>query len=64
MLNVKPSNLMFLKTYNTEFNDYITKFVDKNRRLSEIEGKINCLSINRNEEIFCRTNKDKISSSG
>ena len=41
LLNVKPSNLMFLKTYITEFDEIIITFTDWNDRKSEIEYKIN-----------------------
>ena len=37
LLNVEPSNLVFLKTYNTEFNEIIMTFMDQNGRLLEIE---------------------------
>ena len=33
LLNVKPSNLGFLKTYNTEFDEIIIPFTDQNGRL-------------------------------
>ena len=38
MLNVEPSNLVFLKTCNTEFNDITVTFTDQNSRPLEIEG--------------------------
>ena len=38
LLNV---NLVFLKTYNTETDEIIKKFTDKNGRPLEIEEKIN-----------------------
>ena len=41
LLNVEPSNFLFLKTYNTEFDEIIIKFTDKNGRPSEIEDKVN-----------------------
>ena len=37
MLNVEPSNLVFLKTYNTEFEQIIIIFMDQNSRFLEIE---------------------------
>ena len=40
-LNVEPSNFVFLKTYNTEFDEIIITFTDQNGRLLEIEGKVN-----------------------
>ena len=41
LLNVKPSNLVFLKTYNTEFDDIVITFTDKNSKSLEIEDKVN-----------------------
>ena len=38
LLNVEPSNLVSLKTYNTELDDVIT-FTDQNGRPLEIEDK-------------------------
>ena len=32
---------MFLKTYNTEFDEIFTRFMDQNDRPLEIEGKVN-----------------------
>ena len=40
LLNVEPSNLVFLKTYNTEFDEIIITFTDQNGRLLEIEYKV------------------------
>ena len=37
LLNVEPSNLVFLKTYNTEFNEIIIIFTYQNGRPLEIE---------------------------
>ena len=41
LLNVEPSNLVFLKTYNTEFDEIIITFTDQNCRHLEIEDKVN-----------------------
>ena len=41
LLNVEPYNLVFLKTYNTEFNEIIITFMDQNGRPLKIEDKIN-----------------------
>ena len=41
LLNIEPSNLVFLKTYNTDFDEIIITFRDQNRRLLEIEDKVN-----------------------
>ena len=40
LLNVEPSNLVFLKTCNTEFDEIIITFTDQNGRLLEIEDKV------------------------
>ena len=42
LLNVEPSNLVFLKTYNTEFDEIIT-YTDQNGRPLEIEDKVNLI---------------------
>ena len=41
LLNVEPSNLVFLKTYNTEFDEIIITFTGQNSRMLEIEDKVN-----------------------
>ena len=41
LLNVEPSNLVFLKTYNREFDEIILKFTDQNGRPLKIEDKVN-----------------------
>ena len=41
LLNVERSNLVFLKTYNTEFEEIIITFRDQNGRLLEIVDKVN-----------------------
>ena len=41
LLNVEPSNLLFFKTYNTEFDKIIITFTDQNGRPLEIEDKLN-----------------------
>ena len=40
MLNVKPSNLVFLKTYKKELDEIIIIFADQNGRPLEIEDKV------------------------
>ena len=40
LLNVEPSNLTILKTYNTEFDKIIITFTDQNGGLLEIEDKV------------------------
>ena len=41
LLNVEPSYLVFLETYNTEFDEIIITFTDENGKLIEIEGRVN-----------------------
>ena len=41
LLNVAPSSLVFLQTYNTEFNKIIITFTDQNSRPLEVEDKVN-----------------------
>ena len=41
LLNVEPSNLMFLKTYNFKFYEIIVTFMDQNGRPLKIENKVN-----------------------
>ena len=43
LLNVEPSNLVFLKTYNTEFDEVIITFTDLNgwQLQIQIEHKVN-----------------------
>ena len=50
LLNLKRRNLVFLETYNTEFNDIKITFTDRNGRLLEIQDKSNLmLLINHNK---------------
>ena len=41
LLNVEPSNLVFLKTHNAEFEEIIITFTDENGRPLEKEDKVN-----------------------
>ena len=41
LLNVEPSNLVFLKTYSTEFDEIIITFTDQGERTLEIKNKFN-----------------------
>ena len=41
LLNVETSNLVFLESYNTEFDEIIIKFTDQNGRTLEKEDKVN-----------------------
>ena len=48
LLNIEPSNLVFLKTYNAEFNEIIITFTDQNARPLKTEDKVNfALLINK-----------------
>ena len=48
LLNVEPSNLVFLKSYNTEFDEIIITITNQNGRPLEIEDKNNlALLINK-----------------
>ena len=41
LLNVEPNNLVFLKTYNTEFDEIIIRFADQEGKPLEIDDKVN-----------------------
>ena len=41
LFNVEPSNLVLLKSYNTEFDEFIITFTNQNGRLLKIEDKVN-----------------------
>ena len=43
LLNVGPSNLVFLKSYSTEFYEIIITFTDQNDRPLEIKGSLTLL---------------------
>ena len=43
LLNVEQSNLLFLKTYKTAFDNIKTRFTDQNGRPLETEGKFNLI---------------------
>ena len=45
LLNVEPRSLVFLKIYNTEFDEIIITFRDENGRALEIEGKVHLKSL-------------------
>ena len=48
VLNVEASNLVFFKTYNTEFDEIIITFTHQNGRPLETEGKVSvALLINK-----------------
>ena len=41
LLSIEPSNVVFLKTYNTQFDEIIITFTDENGRPLEMEDKVN-----------------------
>ena len=41
LLNIEPSNLVFWKTYNIEFDEVILALTDQNSRPLETADKIN-----------------------
>ena len=41
LLKIEPRNLLFLKSYNIEFDKIIITFTDENHRPLEIESKVN-----------------------
>ena len=41
LLNVEPSSLMFIKTYNSAFDEIVIIFEVQNSRQLEIKGKVN-----------------------
>ena len=45
LLNVDPSNLVFLKTYNLEFDEIIITLMDQNGRPLEIENEFNLIQL-------------------
>ena len=43
LLNVESSNLVFLKIYNTEFDEIVVTFMDQNGKQLEIKVKVNLI---------------------
>ena len=41
LLNLEQSNLVFLKTYNTEFDEVIITFTNQNGRVLELKYSVN-----------------------
>ena len=61
LLNVEPRNLVFLKTWNTEFDEIIIKFTYQKGRTLQLEEKINlALLINKKYMLFYRTKNKKM----
>ena len=55
LLNVQPSNFIFLETYNTELDAIVITFIDQNGSCYKWKIKLVCLLKNRNDTIFYRT---------
>ena len=62
LLNVEPSNFLFLKTYNAEFDEIIKTITDQNGRPLEIAEKVDLtlLITNRTDTLLYRTKTKKI----
>ena len=63
LLNVEPIDLVFLKTYNTAFDEIIITSTDQNGRPLEIEDKVNLTLLTnkcRNDTLFYRIKHTKI----
>ena len=41
LLDISPSNHIFLKTFNSEYDEIIVWFTDQNSKLLEVEDRIN-----------------------
>ena len=59
--DTEPKNLVFLKTYKTNFADILITFTDQNGRPLEKSDKVNLtLLINRDGMLFYRTKNKKV----
>ena len=47
LLEISPANPIFLKTFNSEYNEIIVWFPDQNRQPLEIEDRINLTMVNK-----------------
>ena len=45
LLDISPSNHIFLKTFNSEYDEIIVLFTDQNSKPLEIEDRINLTMI-------------------
>ena len=50
LLNIEPSNLVFFKTYSTEFDEIIITFMDQSSRPLDIESKVNWTLYNNKQK--------------
>ena len=47
LLDISPSNHIFLKTFNSEYDGIIVRFTDQNRKPLEIEDRINLAMVTK-----------------
>ena len=60
LLKVEPSNLVFWKTYNIEFDKIMIAFTDQNGRLVETEDKVKLtLLINKQKQSIILQNQEQ-----
>ena len=45
LLEISPTNHIFLKTFNSEYDEIIVWFTDQNSQLLEIEDRINLMMV-------------------
>ena len=45
LLEISPANHIFLKTFNSEFDEIIVWFIDQNRDALEIEDRVNLMMV-------------------
>ena len=45
LLEISPTNHIFLKTFNSEFDEIIVWFTDQNRDALEIEDRVNLMMV-------------------
>ena len=45
LLGICPTNHIFLKTFNSEYGEFIVWFTDQNSKQLEIEGRINLIMV-------------------
>ena len=47
LLQISPTNHIFLKTFNSEYDEIVIWFTDQNRQPLEIEDRINLTMVNK-----------------
>ena len=45
LLEISPTNHIFLKTFNSEYNEIEVRFIDQNSNLLEIEDRTNLSTV-------------------